>query len=158
MVPKNPYDFSDMFRMFDPSNVAGVFDPTRMFAMFEPKRSPDFDLTGVIEMNRRNFEAMINANKAAAEAYKDLLEKQMEVFGQLTAAAREHVAWVDETAGAEAMNRKTEAYGEAVEKALVLMRRLAETARDANEEAYSQIKDQVNDAMAEISKNAPKEG
>jgi hypothetical protein len=150
MATKNPFDFSDMFKMFDPMDAQKMFDPQRMFSMFEPPRSPGFDMTGVFEMNRKNFEAMTEANTAAASAYKDLLQKQMEVFQQLTTAAREHVAWIDETSGPGALSKKTEAYGEAVEKALVLMRKLAEGARDANEEAYAQVKGQVDDAMAEL--------
>lgn len=152
MAARNPFDFSDMFRMFDPNDVQKMFDPQRMFSMFEPSRSPAFDMTGVFEMNRKNFEAMVDANKAAAAAYKDLLEKQMEVFQQLTTAAREHVAWIDETTGPDAVSKRTEAYAAAVEKALVLMRKLADSARDANEDAYSQLKEQVNDAMEEIKK------
>ena len=152
MATKNPFDFSDMFKAFDPADVQKYFDPQRMMSMFEPPRTPGFDITGVFDTNRKNFDAMVEANKAAAEAYKDLLEKQMEVFAQMTAAAREHVAWIEETAGPEAMSQKTEAYGEAVEKALVLMRKLADSARDANEDAYAQLKDQVSDAMDELKK------
>jgi len=154
MAQNNPYDFSHMFRMFDPTDVQKVFDPQRMFSMFEPQRSTAFDMSGVFDMNRKNFEAMVEANKAAAQAYKDLLEKQMEVFGQLTAAAREHVAWIDENTGPDAVTQKTEAYAAAVEKALVLMRKLAESARDANEEAYSQLRGQVNEAMTELKTQA----
>lgn len=147
---KNPYDMSQMFKMFDPDDVQKYFDPNRMFSMFEPARKNPFDMSGVFDMNRKNFEAMVDANKAAAAAYKDLLEKQMEVFGQLTEAAREHVSWVDETTGPDAMSTRTEAYGMAVEKALVLMRKLADTARDANEEAYTQLKGQVSEALDDI--------
>lgn len=149
---KTPYDMTQMFRMFEPNDVQKFFDPNKMFSMFEPAKSNAFDMSGVFDMNRKNFEAMVDANKAAAAAYKDLLEKQMEVFGQLTQAAREHVAWVDETTGPDAVSTKTEAYGSAVEKALVLMRKLADSARDANEEAYTQMKGQVNDALDDIKK------
>ena len=147
---KNPYDYGQMFKMFDPADVQKVFDPNRMLAMFEPSKSPAFDLSGVFDMNRKNFEAMVEANKAAAAAYKDLLEKQMEVFAQLTAAARDHTAWIDETTGPQAISQRTEAYGAAVEKALILMRKLADSARDANEEAYTQLKGQVNEALEDI--------
>lgn len=149
-VVRNPYDFSQMFRMFDPDDVQKYFDPNRMFTMFEPSKSPALDMSGVFDLNRKNFEAMVEANKAAAAAYKDLLEKQMEVFAQMTQAAREHVAWIDETTGPEAISTRTEAYAAAVEKALVLMRKLADSARDANEEAYTQLKGQVNEALEDI--------
>lgn len=152
---KNPYDFSNMFKMINPEDVSKYFDPAKMMSVFEPAKSPAFDMSGVFDLNRKNFESMVEANKAAAAAYKDLLEKQMEVFAQLTSAAREHVAWVDETTGPAAVSQKTEAYGLAVEKALVLMRKLADSARDANEEAYTQIKVQVSDAMDEIKKKVP---
>ena len=147
---QNPFDMSKMFRMFDPNDVQKFFDPNKMFESVTPAKTNAFDMSGVFDMNRKNFEAMVDANKAAAAAYKDLLEKQMEVFGQLTQAAREHVAWVDETTGPEAVSTKTEAYGAAVEKALVLMRKLADAARDANEEAYNQMKGQVNEALEDI--------
>lgn len=157
MVGKNPFDYSDMSKMFDPENVAKMFDPTRMFSVFDSdKAAPSFDMASLFDTNRKNFDAMVEANKAAAAAYKDLLEKQMEVYNQLTAAARDHVAWVDENAGPEAMSKKTEAYGEAVEKALGLMRKLAENARDANEEAFSKLKDQVNEAVGELRKKSGK--
>ena len=149
---KTPFDMTQMFKMFDPNDVQKYFDPNKMFSMFEPAKANPFDMSGVFDMNRKNFESMVEANKAAAAAYKDLLEKQMEVFGQLTQAAREHVAWTDETTGPEAISARTEAYGTAVEKALVLMRKLADSARDANEEAFTQIKGQVNEAMDDIKK------
>lgn len=147
---KHPYDYGKMFKVFDPDDVQKFFDPNRMFAMFEPAKSPAFDLSGVFDLNRKNFEAMVEANKAAAAAYKDLLEKQMEVFAQLTSAARDHAAWIDETTGPQAISQRTEAYASAVEKALVLMRKLADSARDANEEAYTQLKGQVNEALEDL--------
>lgn len=147
---KNPYDYGKMFKMFDPEDIQRYFDPNRMFAMFEPAKSPAFDMSGVFDLNRKNFEAMVEANKAAAAAYKDLLEKQMEVFAQLTSAARDHTAWIDETTGPQAISQRTEAYAGAVEKALILMRKLADSARDANEEAYAQLKGQVNEALEDL--------
>ena len=147
---KHPYDYGKMFKVFDPDDVQKFFDPNRMFAMFEPAKSQAFDLSGVFDLNRKNFEAMVEANKAAAAAYKDLLEKQMEVFAQLTSAARDHAAWIDETTGPQAISQRTEAYASAVEKALVLMRKLADSARDANEEAYTQLKGQVNEALEDL--------
>ncbi|QDY69659.1 phasin family protein [Qingshengfaniella alkalisoli] len=143
----NPFDYSAMMKMFDPDEVSKMFNPSRMFEMFEPQKSAAFDMSSVMDSNRKNFDTMIEANKAAANAYKDLLEKQMDIFGQLTAAAREQAEWIEKNAGPAAMTEKTEAYGEAVEKALGLMRKLADAARDANEEAYASIRSQINEAV-----------
>lgn len=78
----------------------------------------------------------------------------MVVFEQLTSVARDQMAWTDDITSPEAMTKKTEAYGAAVEKALGLMRQLAENAKDANEEAYSALKNQVNEAMEELRKTS----
>lgn len=155
MAGKNPFDYSNMFQMFDPDDIRKYFDPTKMFSsVFEPQRSSSFDMSSIFDSNRKNFDAMLEANKAAAAAYQDLLAKQMDVFGQLTTAAREHVAFLDDATGPEAMSKKTEAYGDAVEKALVLMRKLADSAREANEEAYASLKSQVADAMVDLQKKS----
>lgn len=157
MAAKNPFDYSEMFKVFDPEDVAKMFNPKTMFSAFEMDKTPaPFDMTKLFDTNRKNFEAMVEANKSAAAAYKDLLEKQMDVFGQLTAAARDHMAWVDEAAGPEALSKKTEAYGEAVEKALGLMKKLADSARDANEEAYAKLKGQINETIDQMRKKTGK--
>ena len=74
----------------------------------------------------------------------------IEIFVALTSAARDHTAWIDETTGPQAISQRTEAYAGAVEKALILMRKLADSARDANEEAYAQLKGQVNEALEDL--------
>ncbi|MEM1129408.1 MAG: phasin family protein [Pseudomonadota bacterium] len=153
MIGKGKDYYGDWFKMFDPNDVTKFFDPMRMFSAMDTRVNP-FDLSGVYDANRKSFDAMVEANKAAATAYQDLLEKQMDMFNQLTAAARDQVNWIDETTGPEALTRRTEAYGVAVEKALVLMRKLAESARDANEEAYTSLKSQVTEAIDEVHKKS----
>lgn len=154
VADKNPFEALHMFK-FDPEDFKKLFDPSKMFAGFETPKMPEMHLKEVMESNRKNFEAMVEANKSAAAAYQDLLKKQMEVFGEMTEAAKEHAAIFDDTAGPEAMSKKAAAYGEAVEKALGLMRKLADNAREANEQAYSTMKDQVSEAISEMTKNMP---
>lgn len=157
MAPKNPFDYSEMMKAFDPEEVAKMFDPKRMFSVFETAQGTSpMDMGKLFDTNRKNFEAMVEANKAAAAAYNDLLEKQMDVFGQLTSVAQEQMSWVDDAANPEALKKKTEAYGAAVEKALGLMRQLAENAKLANEEAFTSLKAQVADAMEELRKTTTK--
>lgn len=150
MATKSPFDMTKMMKMFDPEEVAKVFNPKNMYSVFEAETFSPFDVTKVVEANKKNFDAMVEANKAAAGAYQDMMEKQMELFGQMTAAAKEQAAWIEENAGPEAMTKKAEAYAEATEKALGLMRKMAETTREANEEAYEKLKGQMQDAMEEM--------
>ncbi|MEM8555470.1 MAG: hypothetical protein AAGF71_11690, partial [Pseudomonadota bacterium] len=116
MATKTPFDMSKMFKLFDPEDIAKMFNPKNMYSVFEAESFQPFDMTKVVEANRKNFDAMVEANKAAAEAYQDLMGKQMEMFGQMTEAAKEQMAWIEENAGPDAMTKKTEAYAEATEK------------------------------------------
>ncbi|WP_099827427.1 phasin family protein [Oceaniglobus indicus] len=150
--PKNPFDPAEMFKAFDPAEMGKMFQPQNMMSMFQPQQTNPFDMEGVIKANQRNFEALTEANKSAAEAYKDMLDKQMEVFGQMTMAVRQQYEWAEGTADADKLKAKTAAMNEAVEEALAMMKKLADTAREANEQAYASVKGQVSEAVEEISK------
>ncbi|KAF0677589.1 hypothetical protein [Profundibacterium mesophilum] len=154
-MTKNPFDMTEMFKAFDPEQMTRMFNPQAMMAMFQPKQPPAmFDMEQVIQANQRNFEAMADANKAAAEAYKDMLDKQMEIFGKMTLAARQQYEWAEDTAGSSTMKAKTAAMNEAVEEALALMKKLAEATREANEQAYAQVKSQVDGVVDDIKKKS----
>lgn len=151
MSQKNPFDMSEYMKAFDPEAMTRMFNPQSMMQMFQPQAGL-FDMEGVIKANQRNFEAMKEANKAAAETYKDMLDKQMEIFGKLTLAARQQYEWAEDAAGPERLRAKTAAMNEAVEEALTLMKKLAEATREANEQAYERVKSQVDEAVEEIQK------
>ncbi|WP_108482094.1 hypothetical protein [Oceaniglobus ichthyenteri] len=152
-MTKNPFDMTEMFKAFDPAEMQKAFQPQNMFAMFQPPQQPQmFDMEGMIKANQRNFEALQEANQAAAATYKDMLDKQMEVFGTMTKHVREQYQWAEDNAGADTLKAKQEAMNEAVEEALVMMKKLADATREANEKAYEQVKGQVADAVEEIKK------
>ncbi|RVV96932.1 hypothetical protein EKE94_16465 [Mesobaculum littorinae] len=154
MTTKNPWDMSQYMQGFDPEQMARMFNPQSMFAMFQPPKAELFDMESIIKANQRNFEAMSEANKAAAEAYKDMLDKQMEIFGKLTLAARQQYEWAEDTAGPDTLTAKTRSMSDAVEEALRLMRRMAEATREANEQAFTQVRGQVDEAVENLEKAA----
>lgn len=153
---KNPFDMSEMFRGFDPEQVARMWNPQNFMTMFQQPQAQMMDMEAVIKANQKNFEAMSEANKSAAEAYKDLLDKQMEIFEKMTAAARKQVEWADDTAGPAQMQARTAAMSDAVEEALKMMRKMADAAREANTEAYESVQGQMKDAMARVEQTAQK--
>lgn len=152
-MASNPFDFTEMFKTFEPDRMMKMWDPQAMMRMFQQPQAQMFDMEAVIRANQRNFEAMAEANKSAAEAYKDLLDKQMEVFEKMTLAARQQYEWVDDNAGPDTMKARTMALNEAVEEALGLMRKMAENARQANQQAYEAIQGQVQDAVETVKKS-----
>ena len=153
---KNPFDMSEMFRAFDPEQMSRMWNPQAMMSMFQPQQPQMFDMDQIIKANQRNFEAMGEANRAAAEAYKDLLDKQMEIFEKLTQAARQQYEWIEDNAGPDTMKAKTAAMNEAVEEALKMMRSMAENARQANAKAAEDMQAQVKDAVKQVESAARK--
>ncbi len=93
MTFKPPLDFSEMMKMFDPEQITKLFDPEQMKTAFEPPKALGVDLHAMIESNRKNFEAMLAANKSAAAGYKDFYQKQMAIFDELTKYAKENPAF-----------------------------------------------------------------
>ncbi|PZX17664.1 hypothetical protein LX81_01389 [Palleronia aestuarii] len=152
----NPYDMRSMFTAFDPEAMQRMWNPQAMMQMFQQPQAQMFDMEGIIKANQRNFEAMAEANRSAAEAYKDLLDKQMEIFEKLTLSARQQYEWVEDTAGPETMKAKTAAMNEAVEEALGMMRKMAENARAANAQAAEDMQSQVKDAVKQVEDAAKK--
>ena len=148
----NPFDPSKYFPAFDPEAMSKMFNPQAMFQMFQAPQASVFDMESIIKANQRNFEAMKEANQAAAETYKDMLDKQMEIFGKLTLAARQQYEWAEDAAGPDTLKAKTQAMADAVEEALALMRKMADTTREASAEAFEQVKEQTDEAVERIKK------
>ncbi|TYB91226.1 phasin family protein [Oceaniovalibus sp. ACAM 378] len=147
MAQKNPFDMSEMFKAFDPAEMTKMFQPQNMFAMFQPQTPQMFDMEGIMKANQRNFDALGEANKAAASAYKDMLDKQMDVFGQMTNAVREQYQWAEDNVGPDTLKAKQQSMNEAVEEALSMMKKLADASREANEKAFTDLKGQVSEAV-----------
>ncbi|MFT6912459.1 MAG: hypothetical protein ACJAQW_001060 [Paracoccaceae bacterium] len=152
MAEKSPFDFTEMFKGFDPEQMKSMFDPKAMMKMFEPGQTNMFNADQMMEANKRNFEAVIEANASAAEAYKTMLDNQMKVFSQITEAASSQLGKSDAMPGADAMKTQTAAMSAAVKEALTMMKTLADTTRDANEKAFNSVQGQITEVVDKIKK------
>ncbi|WP_101067911.1 phasin family protein [Roseovarius salinarum] len=149
---KNPFDFSEMFKMYDPERIAGLFDPQQFFAQMPALKSADLDIDAIIKRNQASYEAMVEANKAAAATYQDMLEKQMEIFNRMTQAAQAAAQDVQSPVDADAASKNAQVYTEAAQKAFELMREMAEAAQGANQQAFDRLSGQVTAAMDDLKK------
>jgi hypothetical protein len=150
MANKPPFDFSEMTKLFDPERIAKLFDPKSMFEQIPAMQTSPVDMVQIIERNRRSFDAMVEANKAAAASYRDMMEKQMEIFNQLTQVAGDSAANIDTSGSANAAKRNMDVYSKAIEKAFGLMQKMAESGREANQKAFDSIQKQVAAAVEEL--------
>jgi uncharacterized membrane protein YfhO len=149
--PMDPFGFSQMFQesfnMFDPDRVAQMFDPQKVFAQMPAMQSAGMDMNAIIKKNQASFEAMVEANKAAAATYQDMLEKQMDIFNRMTAAAQDVAKQTESPVNPDAAAKNSKVYAEAAETAFNLMREMAEAAQSANQQAFDRLSGQVAQAM-----------
>ena len=82
----NPYQ--DIMQMFDPANLSKAFDPAALMKQFGASAGA-LDPQDTLKKSKSQFEAMAKANEAAAQSYRDLLEKQMKIFQDLTTEGQE---------------------------------------------------------------------
>lgn len=143
MFEKNPF-------AFDAEKLSEMFKVPDMSKMFEGMKMPGFDLSAMMESQKRNVEALMAANKAAAAGYQDFYKKQMAIFEETMQAAQANVAGMGESVGPDAAAKQADLYRTAFEKALANMTELAEAAKKANEEAYAIVSARVKESVAEL--------
>ena len=148
-MAKTPFDPADFMKNFDPEAMRKMFDPKSMMAMFQQPGMGNLDVTKAFETSKGQFEAMAEANKAAAEGYKDMMEKQMSLMQDVLAPAQKMIA---EAGDPEVVKARTEKLNAAMAEGLTLMKTLADNTRKANEEAFAGFKAQVEGAVKAATK------
>lgn len=150
MAGKNPFDFSEMFAMFNPDKVAEMFNPAKLSASLDPKQFQQIDFSALMETNKRNYESMIEANKAAASIYKAFYEKQMSIYTDVMGQAALQIQELQKTGAPDFESQRSEIYDQAVKRSLQLMTEFATATRRANEDAFDVIKDRIAEAVDEM--------
>lgn len=149
--------------MFDPKSypfnadqMAAFFKANDFTKAFTAPKMPEVDADAMMAAQKKNMEALVEANKAAAAGYQDLFEKQVRIFEDTLAEAQKQIADFDVTK----VNSDPAAQGEvakvAFEKALANMTALAEGAQKANADAYEVVSGRVQESVAELQELAKK--
>jgi len=142
-MTKNATDgFKEFINMFDAAKVSKMFDPQALMEQFGVMPG-NLDPKETIEKAKGNFESMAKANEAAAASYRDLMEKQMQIFRDLTSEASEQMK-------TGTSQDATETYQQAVKRALEIMTDLSEATQKANEQAFDNIKTEVDKAIKDM--------
>jgi phasin family protein len=150
--------------MFDPKTFS--FDVEKMTEFFKQNdftkhlaqlRMPGVDPEALMTAQKKNMDALVEANKAAAAGYQDLFKHQMAIFEQTMAEAQAHLKSFDATK-IDPENAKAQAdlAKAAFEKALANMQALAETAQKANAEAYEIVSARIKESLGELRDMASK--
>lgn len=135
----NPFLDTDFQKMMDFSRMA------------ENWQVPGFDPQQVLEAQRKNIEAITNANRVAYEGAQAMAQRQAEIF-QTTMEEASKVMNEMAASGApeDRMAKQAELCRQAFEKAIANMRELAEMGAKSNSEAQDLINKRVSESIEEV--------
>lgn len=139
---------------FDPSKMFTV-DPQQMMAQWqsalESINLPGVDMNKILDAQRKNVEAITEANRIALEGVQSLMQRQAEIMQQSVEEATKMMQNFDpSTDPAERVAKQTALAQEAFQQALDRMRELAEMANKSQAEAFEAIQARFNESLEEI--------
>jgi phasin family protein len=150
--------------MFDPKTFS--FDVEKMSEFFKQNdftkylsqmRMPGVDAEALMAAQKKNMDALVEANKAAAAGYQDLFKRQMAIFEEtMTEAQQSMKAFEAVKVDPEKAKAQADLAKAAFEKALANMQALAESAQKANAEAYEIVSARIKESLAELRDMASK--
>jgi phasin family protein len=125
------------------------FDFTKLMRQF---RLPGVDFAALVDRERKNIEALAEANRIAFEGWQRLVRRQAEIL-------QETMKKVVADAGQEdAMKKRADLAKEGFEKALANMRELAEMATKSQKEAFEVVRKRIEENVEGIRNFGKKAG
>jgi len=126
-----------------------VFDFTKLMSQF---RLPGVDFAALVDRERRNIEALAEANRIAFEGWQRLLRRQAEILQE---TMKEVVANAGQQ---DAIKKRADLAKEGFEKALANMRELAEMATKSQKEAFDVVRKRIEENVEGIRNFGKKAG
>lgn len=110
---------------------------------------PGVDIAALAEWQRKDIEALAEANRQAFEGIKALVERRNDILQETLA---EWQAAVKDVTGPEAMSKQAEAAKQGVEKAVANFRELSEMEAQARNNAWRVVQDRMQDNLGNLQK------
>ncbi len=146
--PNNPFAFdpTKMFEQFDPNNFMGDFSKA-----FSEYKIPGLDGNVIVESQRKNLEALAQANKQAIEGMQSVFQRQAEIMN--TAMVEMQQVFQELSVEGEPQDKvaeQTDLVKVAVEKAIFNMHELASMAGQSNAVAFDTIHSRFKASLEEV--------
>lgn len=117
--------------------------------MAERYKLPGIDIAALTEWQRKDMEAVVEANKQAQEGLKALIERRNEI---LRDAFAQWQGAMKDVASPEAFSKQAEAAKQNVEKAMANFRELAQLEAQARTNAWKVLQDRMQENLANLQK------
>jgi phasin family protein len=144
--PEAPFDVRKLMSEFDPSKLMGDFQN-----MLKKYKLPGVDVDALVASQKKNVEAVVNANRIALEGMQAMAKKQAEVFQETMREATQAVSSLSKASSPQDLAAKqTELMKTAFEKSVTTMRELAEILTKSSQEATKAINARITASLEEI--------
>ncbi len=152
MSTQNPFDFSSVFKSFDPQAVI-----KQMQDGFNSVSVPQFDAEGFANAQRKNVELLMSTNKAVMESSQALIQRQADMIQQsLTEATTAAEALSKSASPEDASNAQVELLQAAFEKALANSGEISEMVKKTQDEISAKVNARVSESLAELKESIKK--
>lgn len=116
---------------------------------------PGFDLEVAADIQRRNWEALIEANRAASEGYQSLFNRQIEIAQTaMQDASGVFQMAIEGGANGSVPTDQLEVARVGLEQAIGHIREMAEIVQEANSAPVRIVQDRISEGMDELHKLA----
>jgi phasin family protein len=132
-----------------PAAAEDAFGLGEVGKLLQKFKLPGIDIAAIVESQRKDMQALADANREAYEGIKALAERRNEIL--LEALAHWQAAMKDTAAGG-GMKRQAEAAKEGVTQAVARFRELAEMEAAARSKAWKILQDRFQDNLANLQK------
>lgn len=133
------------------------YDTEKVKEFFAAAKLPVIDTDAVLTAQRKNMDALIEANKAVIAGYQEVFKRQAALAEAAVAQTKDKINELQgQPLSAEQFTRNVEAFQSAVQQSITDARELAELAQKANLNAFEIVKDRVVEAVAEFKSAAEK--
>ena len=134
-----------------------TFDADKLTEMFGAAKLPGVDTDAVLAAQKKNVEALIEANQVVIAGYQDLYKRQVALFEAAVAETKDKLSQPQgQPLSADQASQSVEAMKTAFEKAAADVKELAEVAQKANTGAFEIVKARAEEAAAEFKTAAEK--
>jgi phasin family protein len=130
----------------DPGAFPGFEDLAKLIEKFQ---LPSVDIDALLDWQRRDIEALTEANRQASEGLKALVERRNEILRETLA---EWQAAVKDATSAEAISKRAEAAKQGVQKAMANFRELSEMEAQSRNNAWKIVQERMQENMATLQK------
>jgi len=146
MTTKEPSYFENLIKRLDPTALTEQYKE-----LFGKLNLHNLDTNALIETQRKNVQALTDANRAILENTQSLFQRQTEMLQQVLEEVPEAVKSLGSSKSAqEAAEKQIKMIEDSVSKALANFSEIVEMMRKSQDETTKQVSSRFNEGLEEL--------